>query len=130
MTQTVKQPARGGPALGEIVGPRRVDFGEPKVLVRLGDPAVVDAAEFAIGGPDERGRDACLVGLGGWVEDPAGGGTGEAVGSRDKVGGFGIGGPPEEDVAVGDGEVDDDVAVLVLVATGDMTVEGWRKRQY
>lgn len=123
MTQAIKQPPSRGSALGKIVGPRRVDFGEPKVFVLLGDPAIVNTAEFAIGGPHERGRDACVgfVGLG--VEDPACRGAAEAIGSGLEVGGYWVGGPPEEDVAIGDGEVDDDVALFVFVATGYMTVE-------
>lgn len=123
VAQAIEQPAGRGAALGKVVGPGRVDLGQPEVLVRLGHPAVVDAAELAVGGPDERGRDA-RVGFGGWVEDPARRGAGEAVGAGAPVGGSWVGRPPEEDVAVGDGEVDDYVAVLVLVAAGDVAMEG------
>lgn len=123
VTQAIKQPSRRGPALGKIVGPRRVDFGEPKVFVLLGDPAIVDTAEFAIGRPHERGRDACVGFVCVGVEDPARRGAGEAIGAGLEVGGFWVGGPPEEDVAVGDGEVDDNVALFVFVAAGDMAVE-------
>lgn len=94
------------------------------MFVLLGDPAIVDAAEFAVGGPHERRRDACVAGfVGVGVEDPARRGAGEAVGAGLEVGGFWVGGPPEEDVAIGDGEVDDDVALFVFVAAGYMAVE-------
>lgn len=123
MTQAIKQSTSRGSTLGKIVRPRRIDFGEPKVFVLLGNPPIVDAAEFAIGRPHERRRDACVRFVSVGVEDPARRGTGEAVGARLEVGGFWVWGPPEEDVAVGDGEVDDDVTLFVFVTAGYMAVK-------
>lgn len=102
MAQAVEQPASRRPALGKIIWARRIDLGQPKVLVLLCYPAVINTAELAVSRPDESGRDA-RVGLGLGVEDPARRGAGETVGPGLEVCGFWVRRPPEEDVAVGDG---------------------------
>lgn len=127
MAQNIKQPARRRPALGRVVKPRPVHLRLPEVVVRLGDAAVVDARELAVDLEDGGGRDAVagLVGLG--VEEPAVGGAGElvALGEAVRRGVDVVGREEEEDVAVGDGEVEDDAARGVFVAAGDVAVEGF-----
>lgn len=100
------------------------------MVVRLRHEAVVDARELAVDLEDGRGGDAVagLVGLG--VEDPAVGGAGELVALGEVVGGgvgAVVGREEEEDVAVGDGEVEDDAARGVFVAAGDVAVEGFKR---
>lgn len=70
VTQAVEQPSRRWTTFLKVVRLRRVDSRLPKVLVLLGHPAVVDAAELAVDVPHVRGLDARL-GLGFRVEDPA-----------------------------------------------------------
>lgn len=127
VAQTVEEPPRGRPTLGKVVRSRGVDLGQPKVLVLLGHPPVIDAAELAVGRPDEGGRDV-RVGLGLGVEDPARRRGGELVALGHLPCGQWVWGPPEEDIAVGDGEVDDNVAFFVLVAASDVALKGWLGR--
>lgn len=122
VSQTVEQPSRRRATLGKVVRTGGVDFREPEMLVLAGGPAVVDAGELAVGRPDEGRGDAGVVGEGG-VEDPAVGRGGELVPFGELTLFLAVGREPEEDVAVGDGEVDDDVALGVFVAACYVAME-------
>lgn len=122
MPQTIKQPTGGGTAFGEIVRPAWVNAALPKVAVRFGHPAVVDAAELAVGGPEKGGCDARAC-FGGWVENPARGGTAKVVGFPLFCWGLWFWRPPEEDITIGDGEVDDDVPGWVFVTACYVALE-------
>lgn len=126
VAEAVEEPARRRSTGGKIVRPCRVDLGLPEMLVLFGDPAVVDAAELAVGGPD-KGRCDPRVGSGLGVEDPARGRRAQLVSCCHVVSGLGwIWRPPKEDVAIGDSEVDDDMASVVFVAARNVAVETCR----
>lgn len=122
VTQAVEQPTRRRSALGKVVRSCGIDSDLPEMLILLGHPAVVDAAELAVGRPHEGGCDSGVGGSVG-VEDPACGGRAQLVTGCHLAFGQGIRGPPEEYVAIGDGEIDDDVAVVVLEAACNMPLE-------
>ena len=100
MPDDIEQAPRRRSALGEIVRPGGVDLELPEVPVVFRREAVVDAGKLAVDavGP---GRGDSAAGREGGVEFPA-----ERV--RDEVAPGPLrrgplGGPPEENVAVGDG---------------------------
>ena len=102
----------------------RIDFRLPEVIVGFCDEAVVDAGEFSVGAPG-LGLDAGVCrGFG--VECPAAGWGGEVVAFGKVGGGLVVRWKPEENIAVGDGEVDDDIAGGVFVTAGYVSMETWR----
>lgn len=113
-------PAEDGRDGGEVGAQGRVHHVEEAVAVAVRGYAVVDAGEFHVDGGEDLVR-----------REGKGGGTrvyGEADVLRVDVlrrGGVAGGvGPPEEDVLVGQGEVQDDVAVGGFVGVCDVAGEG------
>ena len=70
VSQTIKQPSCWRPALGEVVRKSRIRPRLPEVFVFLGDKAVIDTGELAVGRPGV-GRCDMRVGLSLGIEDPA-----------------------------------------------------------
>jgi hypothetical protein len=94
------------------------------MIVLFCDEAVIDAGEFAIDA-----EYLCWfhtrVGGGLGIEDPAVGVGYETVALLEGLGRCIVGWEPDEDVIACDGEIEDYVAVGVLVAPGNVAVEGW-----
>lgn len=125
MPDDVPQAPSRRATLLHVVELGRVCLQLPEVRVLLRHEPVVDARELAVGPVQfERPDPGVSGGLG--VEDPAEG-VRDELAARGSLGAglvnAGVLGPPEEDVVVGDGEVADDMALLVLVGAGDMAVE-------
>ena len=123
VAKRVEQSAGWRPTLGKVVGLRGVDDALPVVVVLHRHEAVVHARELA----GELGAllewlDPGVSGCRG-VEDPAGRLVLELVPLSDGAGRGVDGGPPEEDVAVGDGEIEDDLPVGRFVAARRMPLE-------
>jgi len=137
MPEAVEQSASRRSALCKVIRTSRVDDGLPEVSVRLGHVAVIDAGELAVGEPRDRWLDAlirhvhvsCLCGshrfLGFRVKDPSDGGRGELVPLGDAVArrDVGVGREEEEDVAVGDGQVEGDLPRGKLVTACHVAME-------
>ena len=141
VAEAVEKPARRRAALGKVVGPGWVDDGLPKVAVRLGDEAVVDARELAVGKPRQR-RSHALIGhpdigvacgrgadgrlLGFRVKDPAHHRGSQLLALCQPVSfrcDVLIWWEKEEDVPVRNGQVENDFPGWKLVTASHMTVE-------
>ena len=93
------------------------------MIVLFCDEAVIDAGEFAIDA-----EYLCWlhtrVGRGFGIEDPAVGVGYETVALLEGLGRCIVGREPDEDVIACDGEIEDYVAVGVLVAPSNVAVKG------
>lgn len=126
VTQDIEQAPCRGPALGEVVGPRGVHLQLPEMAILLGGETVVNAGELAVGALIRARRGHAGIGRRLRIELPSDRARDELArrpGRDRRVGAAVVRGPPEEDVAVGNGEVADDVTGFVLISAGDVAVE-------
>lgn len=122
MPHDVEQPAGRRSALLEVVVLSRIDLTLPEVGVPFRDEPIVDARELAVYVEDLGRRDA-RVSLRFGIKDPAHGRAGEFVPLGDVGGGRVFRREEEEDVAICEGEVEDDLAVVGFVGASDMAME-------
>ena len=126
----IEQPTCRRPTGSEVVLAGRVSSYLPEMVVLLREESVVDSAELSAGAPFDSRFDSilCVGGIigisrGVWVEYPAAGVAVELVALQHRASGRIIGREEEEDVAVCNGKVVDDVAIGVFVATCCVAME-------
>lgn len=125
VAQAVEQASGGGAALLEVVGLGGVDDGLPVVVVVHGDEAVVDAGELAGEGVEFLGRVDPGVGGQIGVNDPTGGLVLQLVAASHGAGGGVNWREEEEDIAIGNGEIEDDFSFWSFEAAHGVALEGY-----
>ena len=122
MPQGIEKSTGRGAALRKVVRFRRIDLGLPEMVVLLGDEPVVDAREFAVRQPCFCRCYSC-PGLSLGIEDPSTRRASELVSLREGTLLLVQRWEEEENISVCYGEIEDDVSIVVLIATRDMPME-------